>query len=364
MTQATTHSPFRSALATVPTYKAGKQPAAVSGLTPYKLSSNEHYLQPLPGVMEAIAEPNTPAAYPDPAASALTTALSEYLRVPTDHIAVGAGGSEIITALSHITLEPEAEVVYPSPSFELYSQAAALNGANRTPVGLTGELKHDLKTMAEAIAEHTRLVALCSPNNPTGPTISKDEFETFMAEVPSGVLVVLDEAYWEFITDPAAVNGLAALNDYDNLVLVRTLSKAHGLAGLRIGYAVAKPYVISEIRKALIPFSVTAPSQKAAIASLQRVDEVLERAKIIAAVRDEFVAALRAQGWDVPQAQANFVWLPLGELSTAFEDACVAQSLAVRNLNDGVRISIGEPDAMQRVLQVAAEFRKHHYPTA
>lgn len=188
MTQATTHSPFRSALATVPTYKAGKQPAAVSGLTPYKLSSNEHYLQPLPGVMEAIAEPNTPAAYPDPAASALTTALAEYLRVPTDHIAVGAGGSEIITALSHITLEPEAEVVYPSPSFELYSQAAALNGANRTPVGLTGELKHDLKTMAEAITEHTRLVALCSPNNPTGPTISKDEFETFMAEVPSGVL--------------------------------------------------------------------------------------------------------------------------------------------------------------------------------
>lgn len=364
MTQTTTNSPFRPALANVPTYKAGKQPAAVPGLTPYKLSSNELYLQPLPGVLESAAEPFNPANYPDPSANALISVLADYLQVPNDHLIVGAGGSEMLTAISHITLEAGAEVVYPSPSFELYAQAAALNGATQKPVGLTNEFKHDLTAMADAITDRTRLVLLCSPNNPTGPTISKTEFDDFMTRVPSDVLVVLDEAYWEFITDPAAVNGLAALNDYDNLVLVRTLSKAHGLAGLRIGYAVAKPHIISEVRKALIPFSVTAPSQKAAIASIDRVDEVLERAQTVAEVRDQFVAELRGQGWNIPDAQANFVWLPLGDASTAFEDVCVAQSLAVRNLNDGVRISIGEPEAMERVLQVAAEFRKQHYPTA
>lgn len=364
MKQATTNSPFRPALAAVPTYKPGKQPTAAPSLKPYKLSSNEHYLPPLPDVLEAVAEQINPADYPDPSASALISALSDYLQVPNDHITVGAGGSEMLTALSHITLEAGTEVVYPSPSFELYAQAAALNDAVQKPVGLTEDFRHDLPAMAQAITDRTRLVLLCSPNNPTGPTITKDEFEAFMAEVPPNVLVVLDKAYWEFITDPAAINGLAALNDYDNLVLVRTFSKAHGLAGLRIGYAVAKPHVISEVRKALIPFSVTATNQKAAIASLDRMNQVLKRAQTVAEVRDEFVAALRAQGWAVPDAQANFVWLPLGDLSTAFENACVAQSLAVRNLNDGVRISMGEPDAMQRVLQVATEFRQNHYPTA
>ena len=364
MTQTTTNGPFRTALTNVPTYKAGKQPTPAAGLVPYKLSSNEHYLQPLPGVLEAVAEPFNPANYPDPSASALTSALSDYLQVPNDHIAVGAGGSEMLTAICHITLEAGTEVVYPSPSFELYAQAAALNGATQKPVGLTNDFKHDLPAMLDAITEDTRLVMLCSPNNPTGPTINKTEFDEFMAQVPSGVLVVLDEAYWEFITEPTAVNGPAALNDYDNLVLVRTLSKAHGLAGLRIGYAVAKPHIISQVRKALIPFSVTAPSQRAAIASIHRVEEVLERATTIAEARNSFVTELRAQGWDVPDAQANFVWLPLGDLSTAFEDACVAQSLAVRNLNDGVRISIGEPEAIERVLQVTAEFRRQHYPKA
>ena len=364
MTQATTKSPFRSALASVPTYKAGKQPAATSGLTPYKLSSNEHYLPPLPGILETLAEPINPANYPDPSATALISALSDYLQVPNDHITVGAGGSEMLTAISHVTLEAGTEVVYPSPSFELYAQAAALNGATQKPVKLTDEFKHDLPAMADAITDRTRLVLLCSPNNPTGPTISKTEFDEFMAKVPSAVLVVLDEAYREFITERAAVNGLSALNDYDNLVLVRTLSKAHGLAGLRIGYAVAQPHIIRQLRKAGIPFSVTAPSQKAAIASLERIAEVLQRAQTVAEVRDQFVTDLRGQGWNVPDAQANFVWLPLGDLSTAFEDACVAQSLAVRNLNDGVRISIGEPEAMERVLQVAAEFRRQHYPKA
>src|SRR5699024_2024149 len=213
MTQATTKSPFRSALASVPTYKAGKQPAATSGLTPYKLSSNEHYLPPLPGILETLAEPINPANYPDPSATALISALSDYLQVPNDHITVGAGGSEMLTAISHVTLEAGTEVVYPSPSFELYAQAAALNGATQQPMNIPAESNHDAPAMPNVTTDDTRWLLLCSPTNPTRPTNSKTEHDEFMPKVTSAVLDVLDEAYWEFMTELAAGNGLSALND-------------------------------------------------------------------------------------------------------------------------------------------------------
>ncbi|HJF15873.1 MAG TPA: histidinol-phosphate transaminase [Enteractinococcus helveticum] len=360
MTQQTVASFFRPAVDAVPNYKPGKQPAVAPGMTAYKLSSNEHYLPPLPAVVKALTKPMTPSSYPDPAASALTAELAMYLGVGSEHITVGAGGSEMLSALAHVTLEAGCEVVYPSPSFELYEQVTALTGAVQRPIPLTPDYRHDLPAMAEAITDHTRLVLLCSPNNPTGPAITAHEFESFMAAVPPNVLVALDEAYWEFMTNPDAVNGLDMVNNYPNLVLIRTFSKAHGLAGFRIGYAVGQPEIISAIGKAQIPFGVTQPSQNAAIASLHHIDQVLERARAIAVARDKFVTALRAQGWQVPEAQANFVWLPLGELSTEFENACVAQALAVRNLGHGVRISIGEPAAMQRILEVTAKFITRH----
>lgn len=363
MTQQTVAPFFRDALDAVPNYKPGKQPAVVPGMTPYKLSSNELHLPPLPEVLDAMATIPNPAGYPDPTASALIAGLSEYLDVPSDHITVGAGASEIISALARVTTEAGIETVYPWPSFELYPQTAALNGGVLKPVALTETHEHDLSAMADAITEQTRLVILCSPNNPTGTSIKQDAFETFMERVPSDVLVVIDEAYWEFCTDPDALDGLAAAKAYDNVVLVRTFSKAHGLAGFRVGYAVAQAQVIAALRKAILPFSVSQLNQNVAVASLQQVDVVHARAKSVAAARDEFITALRAQGWDVPDAHANFVWLPLGDLAEAFEDACIAQALAVRKLTGGVRISMGEPEAMKRVLRVAEGFRRNHYST-
>ena len=230
------------------------------------------------------------------------------------------------------------------------------------PVALTETHEHDLSAMAEAITEQTRLVLLCSPNNPTGTSIKQVAFEAFMQRVPSDVLVVIDEAYWEFSTDVDALDGLAAAKTYDNVVLVRTFSKAHGLAGFRVGYAVAQPFVIAALRKAILPFSVSQLSQNVAAASLQQTDVVHARAKSVAVARDEFITALRAQGWEVPDAHANFVWLPLGDLAEAFVDACIAQALAVRKLTGGVRISMGEPEAMRRVLNVADKFRRQFSP--
>ncbi|GAA4106028.1 histidinol-phosphate transaminase [Enteractinococcus coprophilus] len=364
MTQHTVAALFRRALDTVPTYQPGKQPAVVPGLTPYKLSSNELHLPPLPEILETMADVPNPAGYPDPTASALIAGLSEYLDVPTGHITVGGGASEIISALARVTTETGTETVYPWPSFELYPQTAALNGGTLKPVALTAAHEHDLTAMADAITEQTRMVLLCSPNNPTGTSIKQDNFEAFMERVPSDVLVVIDEAYWEFCTDPDALDGLAAAKAYDNVVLVRTFSKAHGLAGFRVGYAVAQPHVITALRKAILTFSVAQLSQNVALASLHQVDVIQARARSVAAARDEFVTALRSQGWEVPDAHANFVWLPLGDLAERFEDACIAQAIAVRKLTDGVRISIGAPEAMQRVVDIAGKFRDDNDPSS
>src|SRR5699024_8786826 len=249
----------------------------------YKLSSNEHFMAPIPAVQKTLTKPINPALYPDAAAEALVHQLSNYLEVPKDHIVIGAGGSELLTAIAQVTLEPGTEVVYPWPSFEMYPQVSGLNGAEQKAIGLTTDSRHDLSAMIEAITPHTRLVLLCSPNNPTGTSLRATELEAFMAQVPSNVLVVLDEAYWEFNTAADAVDGLAALKNHENLVLVRTFSKAHGLAGLRIGYAVAQPEVIAAIGKAIIPFGVTQASQDAALVSLHHLDDVMERARTIAA---------------------------------------------------------------------------------
>lgn len=353
---------LRAALATFPPYIPGKPPREVPGLEPFKLSSNENHLPPLPSVLETMAEHvGNPAHYPDDAATALRTELAARLGVGIENLVVTTGASELLVALTQITSDGTTEAVYPWPSFEMYPQTTGLAGATRIEVPLRADGTHDLTAMAAAVTEATSLIILCSPNNPTGPALREAEVRDFLAAVPERVLVALDEAYWEFATAGGTVDGLGLLADHPNLVLLRTFSKAHGLAGLRVGYGVGHPRVIAGLLKAVIPFGVTDLSQAAALTSLRRWDEVMARAAVISGVRDDFAQALRSQGWDVPEAQGNFVWLPLGELSDAFEDACVERAIAVRNLGDGVRISIGPRAALDRVLEIAADFRAAHF---
>ncbi|WP_210602805.1 histidinol-phosphate transaminase [Brevibacterium oceani] len=353
---------LRTALDTFPPYIPGKPPRQVDGLRSFKLSSNENFLPPLPAVLEAmVAHATDPAHYPDDAALTLREGLADRLGVGIDELVVTTGASELLVALTQITSDASTAAIYPWPSFEMYPQTTGLAGSARIEVPLTADGRHDLPAMARAVTDRTSLIILCSPNNPTGPVLTDAEVRAFLDEVPDHVLVALDEAYWEFATDPDRVRGLELVRDHPNLVLVRTFSKAHGLAGLRVGYAVAHPQVITGLLKAVIPFGVTDLSQAAAVESLRHWDEVLERARSIAATRDDFAQALREQGWDVPEAQANFVWLPLGEKSSAFEDACVEQAVAVRNLGAGVRISIGEDEALDRVLDIARTFRAEHF---
>ena len=212
--------------------------------------------------------------------------------------------------------------------------------------------------MLAAITERTRVILLCSPNNPTGPSLRQDETERFLARVPEGILVVLDEAYLEFQGDPELVEGVRTYRAHPNVVALRTFSKAHGLAGLRVGYSLSQPEVTASLRKVATTFAVTEMAQTAAIASLDHLEQVQERVQRIVDERERVLARLAELGWDVPQTRANFVWLPLGEDARRFAEACAQQALSVRAFDgDGVRVSIDVPQANDRFLEICSNFQ-------
>jgi histidinol-phosphate aminotransferase len=350
---------LRRALDAVPSYKAGKPAEARPGVTAYKLSSNENPYPPLPSVVDVVRRAAASInRYPDMAVSRLTNALADTLGVPADHIATGTGSVGVLGQVVQAVCDPGDEVVYAWRSFEAYPIITALAGARAVEVSLDERARHRLDAMADAVTERTRLVLVCTPNNPTGPVVHADELDRLLERVPPHVLVVIDEAYVEFVRDPAAPDALALHRRYPNVVVLRTFSKAYGLAGLRVGYAVAQPPVAAALRKTAVPFGVNSIAQEAAVASLLAYDELAERVDALVAERTRVVEALRAQGWPVPDTEANFVWFPMGERSTAFTEAAEEAGLAVRQYGeDGVRVTIGEPPANDELLRVSAAFR-------
>ncbi len=341
---------IRPEVAVLPAYKQGRQASDSA----FKLSSNENPFPPLPGVVEAVQAQTSYNRYPDATALALRAVLANRFGLTAEQVHVAPGSVAILHELARATSGPGDEIVYAWRSFEAYPGVVTVAGATSVQVPNRADGGHDLDAMAAAVTERTRMVLVCSPNNPTGPIVTAAEFDAFMAAVPQSVLVVLDEAYAEFVTDEAAVHGHPLLAAHPNLVVLRTFSKAYGLAGLRVGYALGPDYVLDAVRACAIPLSVTAQGQAAALASLEREAELLERVTEIATLRDRIVVELRAQGWDVPDAQGNFLWLPTGErtvaAAAAFEDA----GIIVRAFPpEGIRISIGEHEAVETLLQTA-----------
>ena len=347
--------PQRPAVQSLPAYVPGAR--ADLGRA-HKLSSNENPFPPLPSVVEAVTEAaRSMNRYPDMGVVALTRALADHLGVPAEHLATGTGSVAVLAQLVQITCEPGDEVVYAWRSFEAYPIVVALSGASSVQVPLTADARHDLDAMAAAVTDRTRLVLVCTPNNPTGPAVAEDELRAFVAKVPRDVVVVIDEAYLEFTTEDSVPEALAFYREHPNVVVLRTFSKAYGLAGLRVGYAVAQEEIATALRKAATPFGVTDLAQQAAIASLEARAELMERVGLIVAERERVHAALRGQGWDVPAAQGNFVWLPLGEDAVPFAQACQARALTVRPFaGEGVRCSVGEPEANDRLLGIDDEW--------
>jgi len=343
----------RADLDQLPAYVAGRSVAGA-----IKLASNEVSAGPLPGVREAIEGAAADVhRYPDMGVSELVGELSRRLDEPSERIAVGCGSVAVCQQLVQAMCTPEHEVVFPWRSFEAYPILARVAGATGVAVPLTAEHAVDLDAMAAAITPATRVVFVCTPNNPTGTVLHRAELEAFLARVPQDVLVVLDEAYREFVTDPEAPDGVELAREHPNVVSVRTFSKAYGLAGVRVGYAVGPVEIAEAVRKVCIPFSVNALGQAAAVASLRADEELRKRCDLVAGERVRVRTELVAAGYEVPETQANFVWLPLGERAQDFAEHCLQHGVVVRAYApDGVRITIGDERENDAFLAAARSY--------
>lgn len=336
----------------LPSYVPGRTaPGAV------KLASNEVSAPALPSVVQAIAAAAAGVnRYPDTASTALVHELARRLEVDPAQIVVGNGSVSLCQQLVSATCADGDEVVFAWRSFEAYPLLVRGVGAVPVTVPLTPAHGHDLDAMLAAITPRTRLVFVCNPNNPTSTVVHAEELTRFLDAVPDEVLVVLDEAYTEFVRDPGVPDGIALTRGRDNVAVLRTFSKAYGLAGLRVGYTVAPIPVAAAVRKVAVPFGVSGVAQAAALACLQATDELLARCDDLVVERERVRAALVSAGYTVPVSEANFVWLPVGDGALDLAQRCADGGVLVRAFaGSGVRVSTGTPqenDAFLRALDI------------
>lgn len=344
------HPSSRPALTGVPAYRAGR---AASG-DAVKLSSNENPFPPLPGVEAAICDAAGGVnRYPDFGSTRLIQALADRLGVDSDQISVGTGSVAVLVQVMTAMVESGDEVVMPWRSFEAYPIVVQLSGATQVRVSLTPDHAHDLDAMAAAITDNTRVVLVCTPNNPTGTVVGRRQLVEFIDRVPHDVLVVVDEAYFEFVRDTNSSSALDLALSHDNVLVLRTFSKAFGLANLRVGYGVGARAIVEELRKTQLPFGISTVAEGAALAALAGEAELLRRVDVLAEERDRVLGELATKPIAVPASQGNFVWLPLGSDAETFAQRCEEAGVVVRSFpGDGVRVTIGERAANDQWLSV------------
>lgn len=334
----------------LPRYIPGKtQPGAI------KLSSNENPYPPARHVTstacDTVALVNR---YPDLTATPVRAALSDHLAVNPEQICVGAGSSAVLLAALMTVAAPNTEVIFPWRSFESYPIAVPAAGATAVPVPLTEQGEHDLPAMLAAITPSTAAIIVCTPNNPTGTALTLTQIEAFLSCVPAHILVLVDEAYIEFSTQPEVTTAIALCERYPNLLILRTFSKAYGLAGMRVGYGIGHPDLISAVQAVSIPFGVSGPAQQAAVAVLADNDQVMDTLQAITTERDRMGEALRALGWQVPNSQSNFLWL--ANAPRELFEHCQADGILVRPFPEGIRLTIGTPEENDAALASIANF--------
>src|SRR6201990_114711 len=297
---------LRPELADLPAYTPGKTvPGAI------KIASNETVHGPLPSVRAAIEKAaDNINRYPDNGYVELKERLAKHVDFAPEHVAVGGGAVSLCQQLIQITSTVGDEVLFGWRSFEIYPLQVRLAGATAVQVPLSDHT-FDLTAMLAAVTDRTRLIFVCNPNNPTSTVVDPDALARFGAAGPSHVLIAIDEAYVEYIRDGLLPDSLGLVRSHSNVVVLRTFSKAYGLAGLRVGYAAGHPELITALDKAYVPFTATSISQAAAIASLEAADELLARTDAVVAERTRVSETLRDAGFTLPPSQANFVWLPL-----------------------------------------------------
>lgn len=351
----------RSVVADLPAYRPGKgtaQAEAEHGITgAIKLASNENPEAPLDSILAAIRDAAAGAnRYADHRATPVREALAAKLGLDVDHITVGCGSSGLLQQLFFSYVDPGDEVVFPWRSFEVYPVFTRVMNGTAVPVPLAGDLGFDFAGLADAVTDRTKLVFLATPNNPTGVASTTAELRGLLEQLSSDVVVCIDEAYREFLDPEFGDPVRELLPNFPNVIVTRTFSKAHGLAGLRVGYAVGSPEVVSAVDKTMLPFAVNALAQAGALAALEHEDEVVAKVATILAERARVETALAAAGWSFPNHQGNFVWLATGDRTDPISQALEQRGVVIRPFSgEGIRVTIGSPPENDRFLSTLAE---------
>ena len=331
---------FAEKLGRIPHYEPGTSldDAKARAETPdaIKLASNESPFPPHPAVIEAIARASSGInRYPDPDARVLRRAIADLHETEPGRIAVSNGSCELLLAAALALCEPGDEILFAWPSFSIYPYLAPLCGAREIRVGLDEEDVHDLDAMLEEVTAATQLLIVCNPNNPTGTHIPVERIGAFVESVPDRTTIILDEAYIDYQTNDDPDMTLDLLKKHPNVVLLRTFSKIHGLAGLRAGYALCSPQFRAAVDAVRQPFSVNALAQAAATEAIRHQDDVADRVEQNVIERVFVAEGLREMGFETAESQANFCWVRLGDV----DEGAVVESLA----KAGVAVRPGTP---------------------
>lgn len=353
--QSCAQSFIRQNIATLPAYVAGKNSADPHVL---KVASNEMPFPTLPGVHKALCEHLANLGrYPNASVTELTSALAQYHQIPEEMLTIGNGSVALIEKIVADVAASGDEVIMPWRSFEAYPIAVQLADARAVQVPLAPDASCDFEAMLDAVTEKTRAILVCTPNNPTGGAAAHTQLSDFIERVPSSIPVIIDEAYVDFVRMSDPVRGIELAQKYPNAIVLRTFSKAYGLAGLRIGYAISESKVTAALRASNTPFGVNTLAQVAAKAALAERSEVDRRVNMIVQERENVQARLRELGWSGPESQANFVWFDYGAMSEIFDDICLKHGIIVRTFKgEGVRVTIAEPEANQRLIEAYEEW--------
>ncbi|MEV5839399.1 aminotransferase class I/II-fold pyridoxal phosphate-dependent enzyme [Nocardia sp. NPDC052112] len=321
----------------------------------FDLSLSENPFPPLPSVLVAVNSVLAQAnRYPEFLPQRLPRLIAGRVGVHSDQVVVGSGATGVAMQVIQALTKPGDGIVYGAPTFDGYPIMAEMADLEVVPVPLDAAGHQDLWAMTKAIDKQTGLVVICRPHNPTGTVVAAGELKAFLCSVPRRVPVILDEAYAEFLGPADQVDTLALLNRHPNLLVLRTFSKAYGLAGLRIGYTFGRSELISRVRRLQLPFGVSSAAVAAVAASYAAEPELAARILRITTARETLRSALLRRHITVPRSYANFLYLPGPGIATALRRA----GIAAKAYPDGsARIAVGDPDADNAVLRALESLR-------
>jgi len=325
-----------------------------------KLASNENALGPSPKAVQALQEAAaTVGLYPDGSCSALKQALAAHWNLEPEQIIIGNGSDELIQFIGLTFLAPGDEVIQADPSFVRYEAAAILNQAKCLKVPLRN-FTSDLEAMAARLTPRTKLIFVANPNNPTGTMNTRDEVERLLDRVPDHALVVLDEAYYEYVDDPDYPDSLQYVREGRNVIVLRTFSKIYALAGLRVGYGLARPDLIGYLNQVREPFNVNSLAQVAALASLQDPEQVERARRMNREGKEQLYRAFTELGLPYVPSQANFVLVDVKRDSRQVFAALLRRGVIVRTgdifgLPTHLRVTVGKPEENERFIAALRE---------